>query len=86
VPARTGLILPYGVRVGAAMLVETTCELVSRDGDSVLLRPTQGGDEVVLATDRPVTTSRGVVHAADDRVTVRLPGGPVDEPFRVTVG
>ncbi|WNM39238.1 beta-galactosidase [Micromonospora halotolerans] len=85
VPARTGLILPYGIRVGAATLVETTCELVSRDGNTVLLRPTQGDDEVVLATDRPITASRGSVHGAQGRVTVRISGGPDGDPVRITV-
>ncbi|KAB1916253.1 hypothetical protein F8274_00735 [Micromonospora sp. AMSO31t] len=85
VPARTGLILPYGIRVGDATLVETTCELVSRDGNTVLLRPTQGDDEVVLATDRPITASRGSVHGTQGRVTVRLSGGPDDDPVRITV-
>ncbi|MFF5176232.1 beta-galactosidase [Micromonospora sp. NPDC000089] len=83
VPARTGLILPYGVMVGAATLVETTCELISRDGDAVLLRPTQGDDVVVLATGRPVTASRGSVEASDGRVVVRVSG---DDPVRVDVG
>jgi beta-galactosidase len=76
VPARGGLILPYGIRVGAATLVETTCELVGVEADAVLLRPTQGDDVVVLATDRPVTASRGAVAAEAGRVTVRLAGGP----------
>ncbi|MFI6262655.1 beta-galactosidase [Micromonospora sp. NPDC051006] len=86
VPARTGLILPYGIRVGAATLVETTCELVALDGATVLLRPTQGDDKVVLATDRPVSASRGTVHVGDGRVTVRLPGAPDEEPVRISVG
>ncbi|MEH1165334.1 beta-galactosidase [Micromonospora sp. CPCC 205539] len=86
VPARTGLILPYGLRVGDATLVETTCELISTDGDSLVVRPTQGDDVVVLATGRPVSTSRGTVAAADGRVTVRLPSGPADEPVRISLG
>ncbi|GAB3933191.1 beta-galactosidase [Micromonospora vulcania] len=86
VPARTGLILPYGIRVGDATLVETTCEVAWTDGDSIGVRPTQGDDVVVLATERPVTTSRGTVTTADGRVTVRLPAGPADEPVRITLG
>jgi beta-galactosidase len=85
VPARTGLILPYGVRVADATLVETTCDLVAHHGDEVLLRPTQGDDEVVLATDRPVGASRGSVTVAGGRTIVRLPGGPDDEPVRISV-
>ncbi|MGQ5261145.1 beta-galactosidase [Micromonospora sp. ZYX-F-536] len=86
VPARSGLMLPYGIRVGDATLVETTCELVGVDDAAVLLRPTQGEDVVVFATARPVTASRGVVTAQDGRVTVRLPGVATDEPVRISLG
>ncbi|GAA2216587.1 hypothetical protein ACFY2R_05810 [Micromonospora olivasterospora] len=91
VPARTGLILPYGVTVGAATLVETTCELISRGGDWALLRPTQGDDVVVLATDRPVAADRGTVEAAAGRVPLAVAvaqsaGGPLASPRGRLVG
>jgi beta-galactosidase len=62
-PARSGLMLPYGVRVGAATLVETTCELVSRAGDEVVLRPTQAGRGDVAVFDRPPVWLEGATAA-----------------------
>jgi beta-galactosidase len=82
-PARAGVMLPYGVRVGAATLVETTCELVSRDGSSMRLRPTQAVDLVVLDTDRTVTASRGHVDASGRRVRVTVLDDGTAEPVRI---
>jgi beta-galactosidase len=59
VPARAGLMLPYGVRVGAAMLMETTCELISRTSTEVVLRPTQAAFGDVAVFDRNPTTVDG---------------------------
>ena len=88
-PARAGLILPYGVRVGPATLVETTCELVSRTDCEVVLRPTQGEDVAVFDTDRPVQVDRGEVHTAGSRVIVTVTThGALDDaaPIRVRIG
>ncbi|MFC7546700.1 beta-galactosidase [Plantactinospora sp. GCM10030261] len=76
VGARTGLMLPVGVRVGPATLVESSCEVVSRTGSEVVLRPTQDEDVAVFATDRAVRADRGEVAVANGRttVTVRAPG------------
>jgi beta-galactosidase len=78
VPARAGVMLPYGVSVGTATLLETTCELVARTGDEVVLRPTQGprGDLAVFDRD-PADVDGGtadgpVVTATDARVRVRF--------------
>jgi beta-galactosidase len=76
-PARTGLMLPFGIRVGDATLVATTCELVERDRSEVVLRPTQDEDVVVfdvgaIDADRPVHADRGEVSVAGTRVTVTL--------------
>ncbi|GIJ65756.1 beta-galactosidase [Virgisporangium ochraceum] len=78
VPARAGVMLPYGVGVGTATLLETTCELVARTGDEVVLRPTQGphGDLAVFDRD-PADVDGGtadgpVVTATDARVRVRF--------------
>jgi beta-galactosidase len=58
VPARAGAMLPYGVRVGPATLLETTCELISRTGAEVVLRPTQGARGDIAIFDRePVSVS-----------------------------
>jgi beta-galactosidase len=82
-PARAGVMLPYGLRVGEATLVETTCELVWRDGSSVLLRPTQDVDLVVLDTHRTVIASRGDVEVSDGRVTVTVRDDGAAEPLRI---
>jgi beta-galactosidase len=73
-PARTGVMLPYGVRVGRSTLLETTCELVSLTGAEVVLRPTQDGDDVAAFDTEPVTVDGGDVSGS----TVRPHGpGPV---------
>jgi beta-galactosidase len=72
VPARAGLMLPYGVRLAGGTLVETTCELVARDDVATLLRPTQEVDVVVLETPRRVSTSRGAIEVDGTRVTVTV--------------
>ncbi|ASW54973.1 beta-galactosidase [Plantactinospora sp. KBS50] len=82
-PARSGLMLPVGVRVGPATLVETSCELVSREGSTVELRPTQGEDIAVFATDRPVRVDRGNVLVDGERVVVTLRG---TAPVRIEIG
>ncbi|GAA3732277.1 beta-galactosidase [Plantactinospora mayteni] len=85
-PARSGLMLPYGVRVGPATLVATSCELVERLGSTVVLRPTQQTDVVVLETDRPVHADRGEVSRSGAQVTVTLRDtGPDRSPVRITV-
>jgi beta-galactosidase len=77
-PARSGVMLPYGVRVGTATLVETTCELVDRTGDGVVLRPTQGTRGDVAVFDRAPTEVEGgsaegpVVTVTSARVRVRF--------------
>ncbi|MEU5725554.1 beta-galactosidase [Micromonospora sp. NPDC047738] len=83
--ARAGLMLPAGVRVGPATLLESSCELVARNGSEVLLRPTQTEDVTVFATDRPVHADRGEVTVAEGRttLTVRATDG---EPVRVRIG
>ncbi|MFE9201221.1 beta-galactosidase [Micromonospora sp. NPDC007230] len=83
--ARAGLMLPAGVRVGPATLLESSCELVARNGSEVLLRPTQTEDVAVFATDRPVHADRGEVTVAGGRttLTVRATDG---EPVRVRIG
>lgn len=84
-PARAGVMLPYGLPVGEATLVETSCELVSRDASSLLLRPTQDIDLVVLETDREVTASRGEVDVSNGRVTVTVRRDRGAEPVRVAL-
>jgi beta-galactosidase len=59
VPARAGAMLPYGVRVGPATLLETTCELISRSGAEVVLRPTQGPRGDVAVFDREPVAVNG---------------------------
>jgi beta-galactosidase len=59
IAARAGLMLPYGVRVGAATLLETTCELVSRTGPDVVLRPTQAALGDVAVFDREPASVEG---------------------------
>lgn len=77
-PARSGVMLPYGVRVGSATLVETTCELISRTADEVVLRPTQGTHGDLAVFDRsPLSVQGGdsdgpVVTATDASVRVRF--------------
>jgi beta-galactosidase len=84
IAARGGLMLPMGLRVGAATLVETTCEVVARTDAGTTLRPTQGGGDVaVFETDRPVAVSRGRVVPDGTRVTVTVDG---PDPFTITVG
>lgn len=76
-PARSGVMLPHGVRVGGATLVETTCELVSRAGAEVALRPTQPTRGDVAVFDRPPLsvdggTAAGPVVTASGRGVVRV--------------
>ena len=83
IPARTGLILSAGVRVGAATLVETSCEPVSRSDSEVLLRPTQAEDLAVFSTDRRVRADRGQVDVDGATVTVTIRSAD-RAPVRVT--
>ena len=69
-PARTGVMLPYGVRVGACTLIETTCELVRRDGGEVVLRPTQESADVAVFDTEPTAVDGGDVSADGARFTV----------------
>jgi beta-galactosidase len=83
-PARSGLILPAAVRVGGAMLVATTRELVAREDAEVVLRPTQ--DEDVFDTDQPVRPDRGEMNVVGSQVTVTLHrDGSAGRPVRITV-
>jgi beta-galactosidase len=81
-PARAGLMLPYGVRVGPATLVETTGELGAVQDGAVVLRPTQpDGDVAVFASAAPVTADRGTVRQSPDGRWVVTVEGP--EPVRI---
>lgn len=75
VPARAGAMLPYGVRVGPATLLETTCELISRTGSEVLLRPTQGARGDVAVFDREPVAVDGAKAAG--RVVTTTSSRPV---------
>jgi beta-galactosidase len=68
-PARTGVMLPHGVRVGGATLLESTCELAGLAAGEVTLRPTQAGDVAAFDT-RPTTVDGGEVATDGDRYTV----------------
>jgi beta-galactosidase len=72
-PARSGVMLPYGVRVGTATLLETTCELISRTADEVLLRPTQGPRGDVAVFNHPPASVEGAT-ATGAVVTTDSPG------------
>ncbi|MFI2652298.1 hypothetical protein [Micromonospora fulviviridis] len=82
--ARAGLMLPAGIRVGPATLLESSCELVARSGSEVLLRPTQTEDVAVFATDRPVRADRGEVTLAEGRATLTVQASD-GEPVRVSI-
>ncbi|WP_446215341.1 beta-galactosidase [Micromonospora sp. IBHARD004] len=84
IPARAGLMLPAGLRVGAATLVETSCELVSRSADEVLLRPTQAEDVAVFSTDRQVSAEDGHVTVDGNQVTVTIRSAD-GQPVRVAL-
>jgi beta-galactosidase len=73
VPAQTGFILPAGVCVGKAMIVNSTAELVSVEENAVTVRPTQNSkDIVVLDTMYGVSCSAAVVNRTGTRVEVHL--------------
>jgi beta-galactosidase len=64
-------MLPQGVRVGGATLLESTCELAGLGVDEVTLRPTQGpGADVSLFDVWPTTVDGGEVAADGGRFTV----------------
>jgi beta-galactosidase len=76
-PARTRVMLPHGVRVGAATLLETSCELAEpMTGDGVVvLRPTHGDDTDVAVFDTaPTTVDGGTVSAEGATCTVTASG------------
>ncbi|MCM0673272.1 hypothetical protein NCC78_00785 [Micromonospora phytophila] len=56
-----------------------------RAGDTVLLRPNQSDDVVVLATDRPVIASRGAVMVGAAECPCGCPGMPDDQPARISL-
>jgi beta-galactosidase len=79
VPARTGAMLPYGVRVGPATLLETTCELISRTGTEVVLRPTQGARGDVAVFDREPAAVNGAT--AQGRTVTTVSPAPIRVRF-----
>ena len=81
-PARTGVMLPHGVRVGAATLLETSCELAEPTGNgSVALRPTHGdGTDVAVFDTAPTTVDGGSISAEGATYTVTAHGA---DPVRI---
>ena len=75
--AKSGLILPLGVSVGASRILESTAEIARitttpfRRG--VKVRPTQEMDLVVLDTTSGVNCSGGDIIRRGKRVEIRIP-------------
>ena len=74
IPARTALTLPVRIDLGAATLLGSTAEVVSRSAGEVVLEPTQDEDVVVLDCDGTVSADRGEVVSDGSRHTVTVRG------------
>jgi beta-galactosidase len=69
-PARSGMVLPYGVQCGIGRIVESTAEIVDLGDHSIALRPTQDKDVIVLETPGSVRSTKGKVRRNGNRVEI----------------
>ncbi len=72
VPARTGLMLPFGVKISGGVIESSTAELLKMTSRSITVRPTQDHDVIVLKTKRQVSCTDGSVRRRGARVEIRL--------------
>ncbi|GIJ43344.1 glycoside hydrolase [Virgisporangium aliadipatigenens] len=80
-PARAGLMLPYGIRIGPATLRETTCELLRLTDAEVVLRPTQEVGADVAVFDTPPTRITGGETEGDGTTVIPTGTGPLHVTF-----
>ena len=73
VPARSGMILPRGVRYNKVTIKESTAEILQMDDAKLIVSPTQNEDMVVLNTDLNVRCDIGVLLRRGKTVRVLIP-------------
>ncbi|MDR3612709.1 MAG: beta-galactosidase [Candidatus Obscuribacterales bacterium] len=72
IPARSGVMLPFGVKTKHATIVKSTAEIVQEGRKSLLFRPTQKIDTIVLKTDKKILCHGHTIMRDGKRVTLRL--------------
>ncbi len=72
IPARSGVMLPFGVKMNFATIVKSTAEIAHQGRKTLLFRPTQKIDIIILKTNKKVICPGHKVMRHGTRVTVSL--------------